>query len=200
MARPRSFDEATVVDAAMIAFWKLGYSEAPIGALEEATGLKRVSIYNAFGDKEGLFLAALDHYHEAAKEIYEGMIAKGNLKEIQDLFTAMSAPADADAPAHSGCLMVNTVLDIRRASEPVRAKIASYKSMLLTSFISALENARRSGEMICSDVERDQRAEYLVALLWGALAMIRVENQTTAAATVAIQGNLIIDSWTSLNE
>jgi len=195
MARPRSFDEATVVDAAMIAFWKLGYSETPIGALEAATGLKRVSIYNAFGDKEGLFLAALDHYHEAAKEIYEGMIAKGALKEVQDLFTAMSAPADVDAPAHAGCLMVNTVLDVRRASEPVKAKITNYKAMLLTSFMSALENARQSGEMQCSDRDRDQRAEYLVALLWGALAMIRVENQTTAAAIVALEGNKIIEGW-----
>ncbi|MEM0930636.1 MAG: TetR/AcrR family transcriptional regulator [Pseudomonadota bacterium] len=195
MARPRSFDEATVVDAAMIAFWKLGYSETPIGALEEATGLKRVSIYNAFGDKEGLFLAALDHYHEAAKNIYEGMIATGGLKEIQDLFTAMSAPADAGAPAHAGCLMVNTVLDVRRASDPVKAKITDYKSMLLTSFTSALENARQRGEMTCTDEERDQRADYLVGLLWGALAMIRVECETTAAATMAKQGNLIIDGW-----
>ena len=198
MARPRSFDEATVVNAAMIAFWKLGYSETPIGALEEATGLKRVSIYNAFGDKEGLFLAALDHYHVAAKEIYEGMIAKGSLTEIQDLFNAMSAPADADAPAHAGCLMVNTVLDVRRASEPVKAKINDYKSMLLTSFTSALENARLSGEMECRDIERDQRADYLVALLWGALAMIRVEHRTTAAGSAARQGNLVIDSWKAL--
>ncbi len=196
MARPRGFDEATVVDAAMIAFWKLGYSETPIGALEQATGLKRVSIYNAFGDKEGLFLAALDHYHEAAKDIYEGMIAQGGLKEIQDLFTAMSAPAAADAPAHAGCLMVNTVLDVRRASDPVKAKIAGYKAMLIRSFTSALENARQSGEMSCTTDERDQRAEYLVALLWGALAMIRVESETTAAATVAKQGNLVIQSWT----
>ncbi|MEO0569769.1 MAG: TetR/AcrR family transcriptional regulator [Pseudomonadota bacterium] len=195
MARPRSFDEATVVDAAMIAFWKLGYSETPIGALEEATGLKRVSIYNAFGDKEGLFLAALDHYHEAAKEIYEGVIAKGGLKEIQDLFTAMSATADVDAPAHDGCLMVNTVLDVRRASALVKAKITNYKSMLLKSFTCALENARQNGEMTCDMSERDERAEYLLGLLWGALAMIRVENETTAAAKVAKQGNLIIEGW-----
>ena len=195
MARPRSFDEATVVDAAMIAFWKLGYSEAPIGALEEATGLKRVSLYNTFGDKEGLFIAALDRYHEAAKEIYEGMIANGNLSEIQRLFTAMSAPADTDAPAHAGCLMVNTVLDVRRASEPVKAKITDYRAMLLASFTSALENARQQGEMICSDEERDRRATYLVGLLWGALAMIRVDNETTAAAPVAEEGNRVINSW-----
>ncbi|MEM8974945.1 MAG: TetR/AcrR family transcriptional regulator [Pseudomonadota bacterium] len=195
MPRPRSFDEAEVVDAAMIAFWKMGFSEAPIGALEQATGLKRVSIYNAFGDKEGLFLAALDHYHKAAGDIYEGVIAKGSLSEIQDLFTAMSAPAEAQAPAHSGCLMVNTVLDVRRASEPVKEKIACYRAMLLGSFTSALENARLSGEMPCTDDERDRRASYLLALLWGALAMIRAENQTTAASMVADEGNRIIESW-----
>ena len=94
--------------------------------------------------------------------------------------------------------MVNTVLDVRRASQPVKAKITDYKSMLLTSFTSALENARRNGEMKCSEAERDQRANYLVALLWGALAMIRVEQRTTAAGSAARQGNLIIDGWKAL--
>ncbi|MEM1378737.1 MAG: TetR/AcrR family transcriptional regulator [Pseudomonadota bacterium] len=195
MARPRTFDEADVVDAAMIAFWKMGYSETPIGALEEATGVKRISLYNAFGDKEGLFLAALDHYHTAAKEIYEGKIAKGGLRDIQELLTAMSSSVDENAPAHSGCLMVNTILDVRRASEPVRLKIADYREMLRLSFTSALENARRRGEMLCSDEDLEQRAHYLVGLLWGALAMIRVDQTTTAAAPVAAEGNRLIDTW-----
>ena len=91
--------------------------------------------------------------------------------------------------------MVNTVLDVRRASEPVKAKITDYRAMLLASFTSALENARQNGEMICSDAERDRRATYLVGLLWGALAMIRVDNETTAAAPVAEEGNRVINSW-----
>ncbi|MEM0900873.1 MAG: TetR/AcrR family transcriptional regulator [Pseudomonadota bacterium] len=182
----------------MIAFWQMGYSETPIGVLEEATGVKRVSLYNAFGDKEGLFLAALDHYHAAATAIYEGKIANGGLGDIQELFTAMSSPVDEGSPAHSGCLMVNTILDVRRASEPVRAKVIGYRNMLKSSFTSALNNAQTHGEMHCSSKELDQRADYLVGLLWGALAMIRVDHRTTAAAPVAAEGNKLIDTWRCL--
>ncbi|MEX3017621.1 TetR/AcrR family transcriptional regulator [Gymnodinialimonas hymeniacidonis] len=195
MARPRSFDEDTVVDAAMVAFWRTGFDDTPINALEQATGVKRISLYNAFGDKEGLFLAALDRYHLGAVEVYEGTVAKGELDAIQNLFKAMSAPADSDAPAHSGCLMVNTVLDVRRASEEVKERIESYRNLLKRSFVSALTNARSSGQMIADDQLLNQRATYLLGLLWGALAMIRVEGNTTAAKDVAAVGNAVIDSW-----
>lgn len=195
MARPRSFDEDTVVDAAMLAFWRTGFDDTPINALEDATGIKRISLYNAFGDKEGLFLAALDRYHLGAVEIYDGMIAQGGLDEIQQLFTAMSAPADAGAPAHSGCLMVNTVLDVRRASDAVKARIKTYRAMLRGAFMSALQNARASGAMSASDDEIEMRATYLLGLLWGALAMIRVEGKTVAAADVAAVGNGVIENW-----
>ncbi len=195
MARPRTFDEDTVVDAAMIAFWKTGFDDTPINALEAATGLKRISLYNTFGDKQGLFLAALDRYHLGAVEIYEGMVAQGKLDAIQKLFTAMSAPADKGAPAHAGCLMVNTVLDVRRASDVVKGRIEGYRAMLRTSFVSALRNARESGEIVADDALIEARATYLLGVLWGALAMIRVEGNTTAAADVAAVGNGVIDSW-----
>ncbi|WP_299707059.1 TetR/AcrR family transcriptional regulator [uncultured Tateyamaria sp.] len=195
MARPRTFDEDTVVDAAMVAFWRTGFDDTPINALEDATGIKRISLYNAFGDKEGLFLAALDRYHLGARDVYEGMVAQGNLDAIQNLFTAMSAPADPDAPAHAGCLMVNTVLDVRRASDEVKARITGYRELLRTSFVSALQNARSEGQMIADDDVIEQRATYLLGLLWGALALIRVEGKTTAAKDVADVGNLTIDGW-----
>ncbi|PTX55471.1 TetR family transcriptional regulator [Litoreibacter ponti] len=197
MARPRSFDEDTVVDAAMVAFWRTGFDDTPINALENATGIKRISLYNAFGDKEGLFLAALDRYHLGALEVYEGMVAQGDLDAIQKLFTAMSSPADPDAPAHAGCLMVNTVLDVRRASENVKARIEGYRKLLRSSLVSALENARSSGQMDADDALIERRATYLLGLLWGALAMIRVEGKTTAARDIADIGNAVIDSWRS---
>ena len=195
MARPRTFDEETVVDAAMVAFWRTGFDETPINALEDATGIKRISLYNAFGDKEGLFLAALDRYHLGALEVYQGMVAQGDLDAIQKLFAAMSAPADVNAPAHAGCLMVNTVLDVRRASDEVKKRIKGYRKLLRSSFVSALKNARSSGQMAADDSLIEQRATYLLGLLWGALAMIRVDGKTTAAKDVAHIGNGVIDSW-----
>jgi len=59
VARPRSFDEAVVVDAAARCFTGLGYAATSVDDLVSATGLHRGSLYGAFGSKRGLFLAAL---------------------------------------------------------------------------------------------------------------------------------------------
>ena len=195
MPRPRSFDDDAVIDAAMLAFWKGGYGETPIGALEEATGVKRISLYNAWGDKEGLFLAALDRYHEGAREVYEGMVANGGMEGIQRLFTAMSAPADEGAPAHSGCLMVNTVLDVRRMPDAVRAKVETYRAMIHDAFLTALRDAREAGQISGDDAELSARADFLLAVLWGLLALIRQEGRTTAAADAARIAAETVEGW-----
>ena len=195
MPRPRSFDDDAVIDAAMLAFWRRGYDETPIGALEEATGIKRISLYNAWGDKEGLFLATLDRYHEGAREVYEGMVANGGMEGIQRLFTAMSAPADEGAPAHSGCLMVNTVLDVRRMPDAVRAKVETYRAMIHDAFLTALRDAREAGQISGDDAELSARADFLLALLWGLLALIRQEGRTTAAADAARIAAETVEGW-----
>lgn len=200
MARPRTFDEETVVNAAMIAFWKTGFNDTPIDVLEEVTGLKRISIYNTFGDKEGLFLAALNAYYKRAIDVYEDTIAKGSLDSIQNLFSSMTAPVESGSPAHSGCLMVNTVLDVRRASDNIKDRIYVYRTLIKKSFVSALKNACENKEMIADDALIEERATYLLGLLWGALALIRVEENTTAASSVAIVGNEVIDSWRLLRK
>ncbi|GAB3998060.1 hypothetical protein GCM10029992_22820 [Glycomyces albus] len=51
MGRVQTFDTAEVVRAARTVFWQHGYEDASIPALEAATGLRRSSIYHAFGSK-----------------------------------------------------------------------------------------------------------------------------------------------------
>ncbi len=62
MARPREFDEQVVLDRALETFWSKGYDGTSVEDLVEATGLRRASLYGAFGDKEQLFTKVLDHY------------------------------------------------------------------------------------------------------------------------------------------
>ena len=64
MARPREFDEATVLDAAMQCFWAHGYEATSVKDLIERTGLTAASLYNVYGDKRAMFRTALDHYIE----------------------------------------------------------------------------------------------------------------------------------------
>ncbi len=68
MARPRSYDEAVVVDAAARCFTELGYAATSVDDLVSATGLHRGSLYGAFGSKRGLFLASLARHAEPVGE------------------------------------------------------------------------------------------------------------------------------------
>ena len=65
MVRSRSYDEHEVLAGAMQAFRRNGYAGVSIPDLEVATGLSAGSIYNSFGDKRGMFLAAFERYLRA---------------------------------------------------------------------------------------------------------------------------------------
>src|SRR6201997_692427 len=51
MARPREFDEAAVLDAAIEKFWLCGYEATSVRDLAEEMDIAGASLYNAFGDK-----------------------------------------------------------------------------------------------------------------------------------------------------
>ena len=60
--RPREFDVEAALDAALRVFSERGYHAASISELTEAMGLAAGSVYKAFGDKRGIFLATFDRY------------------------------------------------------------------------------------------------------------------------------------------
>jgi AcrR family transcriptional regulator len=66
MARPRTFDEHTVLEAARDAFWKTGYAATSMDDLTAATGLGKGSLYAAFGGKRELFDRVFRDYCAAA--------------------------------------------------------------------------------------------------------------------------------------
>jgi AcrR family transcriptional regulator len=58
--RPREFDSDAALDKAIARFSEHGYHGTSISDLHACLGLTSGSIYKAWGDKRGLFLAALD--------------------------------------------------------------------------------------------------------------------------------------------
>jgi len=60
--RPRSFDRAQALEAAIEVFWAKGYEATSISDLTAAMGINPPSLYAAFGDKERLFLEAVERY------------------------------------------------------------------------------------------------------------------------------------------
>lgn len=60
--RPRSFDRATALEKAVMAFWEHGYEATSVSDLTRVMGIGAPSLYAAFGDKRTLFAEAVDVY------------------------------------------------------------------------------------------------------------------------------------------
>src|SRR5438093_12545846 len=91
MPRPKSFDEDVVLDQAVELFWERGYDGTSLADLEAHLGLGRQSLYNTFGDKQALFLKALERYRrDAAQGPIAHLAAPGaGFADIRKYFTAM---------------------------------------------------------------------------------------------------------------
>jgi TetR/AcrR family transcriptional regulator, transcriptional repressor for nem operon len=130
MARPRGFDEETVLTAAMHAFRRSGYARASVSVLEEATGLRASSLYNAYGDKAGLYRRALDHYVTAfvgpRLEVYAG--PEATIEDLEGLFLSLLVPPFDDG---HGCLVTNSAAEFGSgpsiATEGVRAGVQAVR-------------------------------------------------------------------------
>ena len=46
----------------MMVFWRNGYEKTSVADIVAATGASRYGLYDEFGDKHALYLAALDYY------------------------------------------------------------------------------------------------------------------------------------------
>lgn len=66
--RPRSFDRDAALEVAMDVFWKKGYEATTIHDLTAAMGINPPSLYAAFGDKERLYLEAVERYQSWRRE------------------------------------------------------------------------------------------------------------------------------------
>jgi TetR/AcrR family transcriptional repressor of nem operon len=124
MVGTRQFDHDSVVDRAMMLFWRRGYGGTSIQDLEKATRLRRGSLYNAFGDKQGLFVAALRRYEttvgeERIKQLSNPDPYRAIEGFLDALVTQMSEPSRP-----RGCLHTNTSLELPNAPDEVLRIIA----------------------------------------------------------------------------
>lgn len=84
MGRQREFDVDEALDAALCVFWRKGYEGASYLDLTEATGVKRPGLYSAFGNKEALFLRALERYYEHYLDFYRAALLKPTSREVAE--------------------------------------------------------------------------------------------------------------------
>lgn len=171
MARPRLIEEKSLLDAAMFAFWESGYAGVSTRALEDATGLPSSSLYHRYGSKEGVFVAALDHYVD---RVVDGRTARYLQQEdalagLREFFT--SVYRTGRHPYHA-CLLANTWTEVGTTMPSIAAVLARGNRQLTAGFSENLLRGQQQGA-IRDDLDPAEGALYLLMSLQGLLATAR---------------------------
>jgi AcrR family transcriptional regulator len=144
--RPRAYDAEAVLDRAAELFWANGFSATSLDDLSAAMGMGRPSIYNAFGDKQALFLRALERFRDTvASSPVRAFESAGPIQDALDaLFGETIEYTTADA-SHLGCLLVNVApaTDSPEVRRLLREFLAAIEELIAQRLASAVE----SGEL-----------------------------------------------------
>ena len=173
MARPRAFDEAEVLDRAVDLFWERGYEATSIADLEEHLGLGRQSLYNTFGDKEHLFLKALERYAERGHEMRKELLMRpgAGLAEIRAFFDA-NVNLLTEGGHRRGCLVANSIVEPAGDIPEVQGQCRLNQRRLGAGLRHALKGAVTAGELPAGfDVEVG--VSLLVSQIYGLVVMSR---------------------------
>ncbi|MFL6122889.1 TetR/AcrR family transcriptional regulator [Actinophytocola sp.] len=137
--RPRSFVLEDVLEKAMAVFWRHGYEGASLGRLQEATGLTPPSIYNAFGSKEGLYQACLDHYASSVGARHLATLTRPASRAGIRAYLLAAAREYTRSDSPPGCMIstasLNLSPELTSVSEATAARRAEAMS-LLTSYLA----------------------------------------------------------------
>ncbi len=106
-----------MLDAALQVFWRQGYEATSLDDLTAAMGLSRSSFYSAFGSKQGVFIAALRSYSEAALQALQEL---SDPKGDDPVSAMMAALADPEGGPR-GCMLVNCITELAPHQEEVAA-------------------------------------------------------------------------------
>ncbi len=138
----KDFDVEEAVDLAMKVFKAKGYKATSITDLSQAMKLNKGSIYNAYGSKKALFLRALDKYDREKRRAMLSKLAamEDPLAAIRLLFSGLVEESMTDQ-TQSGCLIVNTALDLPNHDEDVQKLVKEAMEDFENFFSHQLENA-----------------------------------------------------------
>lgn len=175
--RKRTFDTTEALDKAMRVFWRNGYAGTSMNDLTQALGIAKPSLYAAFGNKEDLYAAALEHYMATY-----GAPLQRRLREPADapLAQRLRAYLDgildliADTQSPRGCLFVKSSCELGGSAMPAQAA-ASLHDMGLANeqaLTDLLASERRHGRLP-QQADPRQVAGLVIATIYGLSVLAR---------------------------
>jgi len=174
MARSKAFDQDAVVGKAMEVFWSKGYEATSIQDLVDAMGINRGSIYDTFGDKAGLFKAALDRYmgRSPPSKLIATAATADPRQAIEDFIRAQ-VDLSCGPDGRRGCFMTNTLTELCSTDESVAKLLGAGLARVEEALYTLIRRGQETGDI---SPWRDARAlaRFLLATVQGIKALSKV--------------------------
>ena len=174
MPRAKTYDPDQALDSAMRLFWRQGYHATSIQDLVEATGLNRSSLYSAYGGKEELFLAAVEHYlAEINRSRLAALQAEGSPRAALESYFEDLVHFATGEGRQLGCLLTNSAIEFCADEDDLAKRIYGIFGDVEEAFTDLIRRAQAAGE-ISADKDPRAAARFLVTLINGLRVMSRV--------------------------
>ena len=161
--RPKAFCEKQALHAAMLVFAEKGFENASLADLTAAMGINRFSMYASFGNKEQLYVKAMEAFNDMRKQrvtdTLKGPSARESitqlLKEIVDRFTDN---------IHGVCFVTQAPLNSDEVSFETRELMARRRAEVETAIRERIRKAIKEGELPADTSAKDLARYYAVVI------------------------------------
>lgn len=120
--RQKEFSPSAVLERSITLFWNKGYGACAISDIVDATGVNRFSLYEAWQNKEGILIAALDQFYERYSTKHLALLNTDvPLRESLMDFYKSFLTEQRGRPA--GCFIVHTATELADVNPGVKAAL-----------------------------------------------------------------------------
>nr|WP_299039817.1 TetR/AcrR family transcriptional regulator [uncultured Psychrobacter sp.] len=185
MSRTTLYNRQEALDRAIKLFWHKGFHATSLKDIEQALDMRPGSIYAAFGNKDGLFQEALDHYAKASLTELERILAhhQSPLSGLAAFIRQLGGIRDKDLPSRA-CMLVKSLLELGAREQAALQKVEKLLAGMESRFAECFVEAQRLGEL---DAELDplRLARRLQAEVMGLRAFAQRDVDSAAVRALA---------------
>ena len=172
MPRTKQFDPDEVLARAETLFSERGFADVSVQDLVDRLGLNRSSLYATWGNKRGLYLAALDRYRRKAggRLIADLATAPNAVEGIRRHLMRVVEEGTGEAP--TDCLMTGATMEQAPLDAATFQRAESSREGMIDAFTQAVRRAQEAGDL---PAEADARrlGRFLATTVYGLRAMAR---------------------------
>jgi TetR/AcrR family transcriptional repressor of nem operon len=174
MARQKEFNAEVVLEQAMSLFWQQGYEATSIRDLIAHLGISSSSMYETYGDKRTLYLAALSAFRQQEFNTIEEQLAEATSAQetMQTWFdeTINNLLADED---HRGTFSVNAAIELGATDPQVAAQLQAHFDEIAALLAQFFQTAQVHGE-IREDHDPVALAQFFINTLFSISIQVKI--------------------------